>query len=79
MRPPRAGPAERLIERAVDRLLGAHRYVIAHRLATVQRADEIMILEEGRIREHGERRALAADEGSRFASLLRAGLEEVLA
>ncbi|MGI6207834.1 MAG: ABC transporter ATP-binding protein [Anaerolineae bacterium] len=77
----RLDPAtEQLIERAVDRLLqGRTGIVIAHRLATVQRADEIMILEEGRIREHGERRALAADEGSRFASLLRAGLEEVLA
>ena len=43
----RLDPAtERLIERAVDRLLaGRTGIIIAHRLATVQRADEIMILE----------------------------------
>lgn len=77
----RLDPAtEHLIERAVDRLLlGRTGIVIAHRLGTVQRADEIMILEEGRIQEHGERRALVADPQSRFSGLLRTGLEEVLA
>jgi ABC-type multidrug transport system fused ATPase/permease subunit len=40
--------------------------------------DEIMILDEGRIAEHGPREALAADPESRFAGLLRLGLEEVL-
>jgi ABC-type multidrug transport system fused ATPase/permease subunit len=45
----------------------------------VQRADEILILEAGQILEHGPRAALAADLGSRFAHLLRTGLEEVLA
>ncbi len=77
----RLDPAtEQLIERAVGRLLQDRTgIIVAHRLATVQRADEIMILEEGRIQEHGERRALAADPGSRFSGLLRTGLEEVLA
>jgi len=76
----RLDPAtEHLIERAVDRLMqGRTGIVIAHRLGTVQRADEIMILEEGRILEHGERHALVADPGSRFSGLLRTGLEEVL-
>jgi len=76
----RLDPAtEHLIERAVDRLIqGRTAIVIAHRLHTVQRADEIMILENGHIREHGERTALASDPESRFASLLRTGLEEVL-
>ena len=41
---------------AVEQLLrGRTAIIIAHRLSTVQRADEIMILEEGRIREHGRR------------------------
>ncbi|MGH2459366.1 MAG: ABC transporter ATP-binding protein, partial [Chloroflexota bacterium] len=77
----RLDPAtERLIEHAVDRLLRDRTgIVIAHRLATVQRADEILILEDGRIREHGERRVLARDPGSRFAQLLQTGLEESLA
>lgn len=77
----RLDPAtEALIERAVDRLLaGRTAIVIAHHLTTVQRANEIMILSDGRIVEHGERLALAGDPTSRFSGLLRTGLEEVLA
>jgi ABC-type multidrug transport system fused ATPase/permease subunit len=77
----RLDPAtEQLIERAVDRLIeGRTTIVIAHRLGTVQRADEIMILDEGIICEHGERERLARDPTSRFYSLLQTGLEEVLA
>jgi ATP-binding cassette subfamily B protein len=68
------------IERAIDALLeGRTAIVIAHRLDTVHRADEIMILEEGGMREYGERERLAVDPHSRFYSLLRTGLEEVLA
>jgi len=76
----RLDPAtERLIERAVDRLLAERTgIIIAHRLATVLRADDILILEGGRIREYGEREALRNDPNSRFAELLRTGLEEVL-
>ena len=76
----RLDPAtEHMIERAVDRLLRDRTgIIIAHRLATVQRADDILILEDGRIREYGSRAALAADPGSRFAELLRVGMEEVL-
>jgi len=77
----RLDPAtEALIGRAVDRLLaGRTAIVIAHRLSTVARADEIMILEAGRILEHGVRQTLAADPTSRFAGLLRAGLTELAA
>jgi ABC-type multidrug transport system fused ATPase/permease subunit len=76
----RLDPAtERLIERAVDRLLTDRTgIIIAHRLATVLRADDILILEDGRIREYGEREALRGDTQSRFAELLRTGMEEVL-
>jgi ATP-binding cassette subfamily B protein len=45
----------------------------------VQRADEILILEDGHICEYGVRTALAGDPDSRFYSLLQTGLEEVLA
>jgi ATP-binding cassette subfamily B protein len=72
---------EQRIERAVDRLLHEPRrtaIIVAHHLATVQRADEILILEEGRAVEQGERAALAADPGSRFYRLLQTGMEEVL-
>jgi len=76
----RLDPAtEGLLERAIDRLLaGRTGIVIAHRLRTVQRADDILILEGGRVVEHGPRAALAADPGSRFYQLLQTGLEEVL-
>ncbi|HSV85799.1 MAG TPA: ABC transporter ATP-binding protein [Levilinea sp.] len=71
---------EMLMERAVDRLFNRRTgIVIAHRLQTVQRADDILILEEGRIVEFGRRQALAADPNSHFHHLLRTGLEEVLA
>jgi len=53
--------------------------VFEHRLATVERCDEIGSREDGRVVEHGSRLALAADPGSRFAELLRTGLEPVLA
>ena len=76
----RLDPAtERLIERAVDKLLKNRTgVIIAHRLTTVQRADEILILDGGRIGEHGRRADLARDPSSRFAQLLRVGMEEVL-
>lgn len=76
----RLDPAtERLLERAVDVLLrGRTAIVVAHRLATVRRADEILILERGLVVEHGPRLALAGDPGSRFSHLLRLGLETVL-
>ena len=53
--------------------------IVAHRLGTVQRADDILILEDGQIVEYGERARLAEDPTSRFHHLLQTGLEEVLA
>jgi ABC-type multidrug transport system fused ATPase/permease subunit len=71
---------EQLIERAVDKLLvDRTAIIIAHRLATLARADDILILDGGRVVELGERMALASDPGSRFSGFLRAGLDEVLA
>jgi ATP-binding cassette, subfamily B, bacterial len=77
----RLDPAtEQLIERAVDRLLEDRTaIVIAHRLATVERADDILVLENGAVLEYGKRTALIADPGSRFSQLLARGIEEVLA
>jgi ATP-binding cassette subfamily B protein len=76
----RLDPAtERLIDRAVDRLLrGRTGIIIAHRLSTIQRADLVMILEDGRVREQGRRVDLVADPTSRLAGLLRTGMEQVL-
>jgi ATP-binding cassette subfamily B protein len=80
----RLDPAtEQRIEAALNRLLiggeGSRTcIIIAHRLATVQRADQILILEDGRILEYGMRLVLAADPHSRFTRLLQTGLEEVI-
>ncbi|GAC1306383.1 MAG: ABC transporter ATP-binding protein [Ktedonobacteraceae bacterium] len=70
---------ENLLERAMDRLLQDRTgIIIAQRLQTVYRADDIMILERGRIVEYGSRASLVQDPASRFYSLLQTGLEEVL-
>jgi len=76
----RLDPAtEALLERALDRLLeGRTAIIIAHRLATLARADDILILDDGRILDYGPRERLAADPQSRFAQLWRARLGEVL-
>jgi ATP-binding cassette, subfamily B, bacterial len=77
----RLDPAtENLLERAVDRLLENRTgVIIAHRLKTIQRVDDILILENGSVVEYGPRQVLAQDPGSRFSRLLQTGLEEVLA
>ena len=77
----RLDPAtEQRLERAIDRLLqNRTAIIIAHRLGTVDRADEILILDKGRVIEYGKRKQLAADQESRFYQLLQTGLEEVLA
>ncbi|NKB71571.1 MAG: ATP-binding cassette domain-containing protein [Candidatus Latescibacteria bacterium] len=73
----RLDPAtEAQIERAIGRLLkGRTGIVIAHRLSTVRRVDNILILDQGHIQEQGARAALAADPRSRFAQLLETGLD----
>ncbi|HAJ34109.1 MAG TPA: ABC transporter ATP-binding protein, partial [Chloroflexi bacterium] len=59
---------EQRLEAAIDRLLHNRTGVIvAHRLHTLQRADDILILENGRIVEYGVRTELAADQTSRYA------------
>ncbi len=77
----RLDPAtEQLIERAIDKLLtGRTAIIIAHRLATVRRADNILILDHGQIAEYGAYGELTANAESRFSQLLRTGMTEVLA
>jgi ABC-type multidrug transport system fused ATPase/permease subunit len=76
----RLDPAtEKLIEQAVDRLLeNRTAIIIAHRLQTVQRANQILILEKGQVVEYGDRQTLAKTN-SRFSQLLRKGTGEFLA
>jgi ABC-type multidrug transport system fused ATPase/permease subunit len=67
-------PTEILIEQALDRLLrGRTSIIIAHRLATVRRADEILVMEHGRITQRGLFDDLLAVDGPfrRLASELK--------
>ncbi len=75
----RLDPAtDRLVHTALGRLLtGRTGIIVAHRLATLAYADDILVLEDGQVREYGARLALAADPTSRFAELLRVETLEV--
>jgi ATP-binding cassette, subfamily B, bacterial len=62
---------ERLIQEALRKLLANRTsFVIAHRLSTVRHADQILVLERGRIVERGNHVALLAS-GGLYASLCR--------
>jgi ABC-type multidrug transport system fused ATPase/permease subunit len=62
---------EALIEGAIDKLLSNRTgIIIAHRLQTVQRADQILILDQGKVVEYGDRQSLVNQSDSRFAQLL---------
>lgn len=73
----RLDPAtEQLMERAMDRVLkGRTAIIVAHRLSTIKRADEIMILQEGTVAEYGARETLLEDPDSKFSHLHLTGLE----
>ena len=63
---------EQLIEQAVARLLHNRTgIIIAHRLKTVERADQILILENGQQVEYGDRSSLARNSHSRFSQLMQ--------
>lgn len=69
---------EQLIERAVAKLLtNRTAIIIAHRLHTVMRADEIMLLEHGRICERDQPERLLNDPSSHFFQLWQAGAREL--
>jgi len=57
--------SERLVQEAIDRLLeGRTVFVIAHRLATIQHADRILVLERGQLVEQGTHTDLLARNGA---------------
>jgi len=61
---------QRLLAATQQLLAGRTAIIIAHRLSTLDRVDEVLVLDHGRLAEHGPRAELAADPGSRFHHLL---------
>jgi subfamily B ATP-binding cassette protein MsbA len=56
--------SEALVQEAMDRLLeGRTTFVIAHRLSTIRHADRIVVLDRGRLTEHGTHQELITREG----------------
>jgi ATP-binding cassette, subfamily B, bacterial MsbA len=56
--------SEALVQQAMDRLLkGRTTFVIAHRLSTIRHADRILVLDRGRLDEHGTHHELMTREG----------------
>jgi len=69
--------SERLIQAALDRLVaGRTTLVIAHRLSTVQRADRIVVMQDGRAVEQGRHEELL-ERGGLYASLYRMQFDDV--
>ena len=63
---------EELIQEAIEKLMqGRTSLVIAHRLSTIQKADKIIVLDKGEIKETGTHEELLRIEGGYYAQLYR--------
>ncbi len=72
-------PSERLVQRALRTLLADRTAVIiAHRLSTVEIADRVLVVDDGRIVEDGSPAELVARGDSRYAALHRAWAESLV-
>jgi ATP-binding cassette subfamily B protein len=68
--------SERLVQDALDRLMqGRTSIIIAHRLSTVRRCDQILVISGGTVVESGNHEQLLAKSGSLYGTLARLQLE----
>lgn len=68
--------SERLVQDALDKLMeNRTSIIIAHRLSTVRRADQILVLSAGTVIERGTHDELVANEHSLYATLAKLQLE----
>jgi ATP-binding cassette, subfamily B, multidrug efflux pump len=64
---------EALIQDALEKLMASRTaIVIAHRLSTIRKADQIVVLKEGRILELGNHQTLVSQSGGYYAALVQA-------
>lgn len=69
--------SERLVQEALEKLMqGRTSIVIAHRLATVRRCDQILVLSGGTVVEQGTHEELVARQSSIYATLARLQFDE---
>ena len=72
-------PSERLVQRALRTILADRTaLIIAHRLSTVEIADRVLVMEQGRIVEDGSPADLLAEGTGRFAGLHEAWRESLV-
>lgn len=70
--------SEQLIQHAIDTLIsGRTSIIIAHRLSTIRKADEIIVMDHGRIVERGSHRSLINEMGAYYE--LYTAVEQTLA
>lgn len=64
--------SERIVQEALDKLMiGRTSFVIAHRLATIRKADKIIVIEKGAVVEVGKHDELIAIDNGLYRSLSR--------
>jgi ABC-type multidrug transport system fused ATPase/permease subunit len=64
--------SELLVQDALDKLMkNRTSVVIAHRLSTIKKADQILVIEDGRVTSKGNHDSLLADEGGLYHKLIQ--------
>jgi ATP-binding cassette subfamily B protein len=71
-------PSERLVQRALRTILADRTaLIIAHRLSTVEVADRVLVMDDGKVVEDGSPESLIAAGEGRFSDLHRAWLDSL--